>query len=70
MILQQISDLLYAAKEESKMNLPPLSADEHEESIPRLLAVLYTSGSTGRPKGVRLSHRGAVNRQDTLPKNT
>ena len=58
--------MLYAAKEESTLNLPPLSEDEREESVPRLLAILYTSGSTGRPKGVRLAHRGAVNREDLM----
>merc|ERR1719288_673468 len=42
--IHQISDLLYSAREEPKTNLPPLSADEHEEATPRLLAVLYTSG--------------------------
>ena len=59
--------MLYAAKGESTLNLPPLSEDEREESeAPRLLAILYTSGSTGRPKGVRLAHRGAVNREDWM----
>ena len=58
--------MLYDSKEESTLDLSPISEEEREESTPRLLAVLYTSGSTGRPKGVRLTHRGAVNREDRM----